>query len=224
MTALAAAAGGGTGLTGLAGFVADTIVALGAVGVGLLVLVENLFPPIPSEVVLPLAGFLAGQGQMRVAVVIVAATAGSVAGALLLYGAGARLGRRRLRAIAHRLPLVEVADLDRAEAWFARHGGRAVLIGRVIPVVRSLISVPAGVERMPLLRFTAYTTLGSAAYNTALVGGGYLLGSRWTDVGRYSSVINYVVYAALAVAVAVFAVHRTRTRRRRADAARFPEA
>jgi membrane protein DedA with SNARE-associated domain len=211
---LAAEAGGGTGLTGLAGFVADTITTLGAVGVGLLVALENLFPPIPSEVVLPLAGFLAGQGQMPVVLVIVAATVGSVVGALLLYWAGAALGRRRLRRTADRMPLVEVEDLERAESWFDTHGGRAVLIGRLIPVVRSLISVPAGVERMPLVRFTVYTTIGSAAYNTVLVLAGYLLGSRWQDVGQYSSVINYVIYAAIAGALAVFVARRLRSRRR----------
>lgn len=214
MTVLAAEAGGGTGLTGLAGFVADTITALGAVGVGLLVALENLFPPIPSEVVLPLAGFLAGQGQMPVVLVIVAATVGSVVGALLLYWAGAALGRERLRRIVDRMPLVEVEDLERAESWFETHGGRAVLIGRLIPVVRSLISVPAGVERMPLLRFTLYTTLGSAAYNAVLVSAGYLLGNRWQDVGQYSSVINYVIYAAIAGGLLLFAVRRLRSRRR----------
>ena len=211
---LVAEAGSGTGLTGLAGFVADTITALGAVGVGLLVALENLFPPIPSEVVLPLAGFLAGQGQLPVALVIVAATVGSVVGALLLYWAGAALGRRRLYRIADRMPLVEVEDLERAESWFDHHGGRAVLIGRLIPVVRSLISVPAGVERMPLVKFTVYTTLGSAVYNTVLVLAGYLLGSRWEDVGQYSSVINYVIYAAIAGTLLLFVVRRLNSRRR----------
>lgn len=211
---LAAEAGGGTGLTGLAGFVADTITALGAVGVGLLVALENLFPPIPSEVILPLAGFLAGQGRMPVALVIVAATVGSVVGALLLYWAGAALGRRRLYRIADRMPLVEVEDLERAESWFATYGARAVLIGRLIPVVRSLISVPAGVERMPLVRFTVFTTLGSAVYNTVLVMAGYLLGSRWEDVGQYSSAINYVIYAGIAGALLLFVVRRLGSRRR----------
>ena len=211
---LAAEAGGDTGLTGLAGLVADTITALGAIGVGLLVALENLFPPIPSEVVLPLAGFLAGQGRMPVVLVIVAATVGSVVGALLLYWAGAALGRRRLYRIADRMPLVEVEDLGRAESWFATHGGRAVLIGRLVPVVRSLISVPAGVERMPLVRFTVYTTLGSAVYNAVLVMAGYLLGSRWEDVGQYSSAINYVIYAVIAGALLLFVVRRLGSRRR----------
>ncbi len=209
MPALAAAAGG-SGLTGLAGFIADTITALGAVGVGLMVLLENLFPPIPSELVLPLAGFLAGQGRMQVALVIVAATIGSVVGALLLYWAGAALGPRRLRRVVDAMPLLDIDDLERAESWFSTYGGRAVLIGRLIPVVRSLVSVPAGLERTPLPLFTLYTALGSAVYNSVLVLAGYLLGSQWQDVERYSSVINYVIYAAIAGALALFVVRRLR--------------
>jgi membrane protein DedA with SNARE-associated domain len=126
------AAPGGSDLTGIAGWVVDVIAALGAVGVGLLVALENVFPPIPSEVVLPPAGFLAGQGRMPVAVVIVAAV-GSVVGALILYWAGAGLGRQRVRRIVDRMPLVDLKDLERAEGWFDNHGGKAVLLGRLVP-------------------------------------------------------------------------------------------
>jgi membrane protein DedA with SNARE-associated domain len=169
-----------------------------------------VFPPIPSELVLPLAGFLAGQGRLSLPLVIGAATLGSVVGALLLYAAGATLGRARLERIADRLRLVDGHDLDRAEQWFGRHGGKAVLIGRLVPVVRSLISVPADVERMPLARFTLYTAAGSGAYNTALVCAGYLLGNRWRTVGRYSDYINDTIIAAGAVSIAVFVVRRSR--------------
>lgn len=204
------AAGGGSDLTGLAGWVADVIAALGPLGVGLLVALENLFPPIPSEVVLPLAGFLAGQGRMPIVAVILAATVGSVAGALILYGAGARLGRHRLRRIVDRLPLVNLEDLERAEGWFDHHGGRAVLLGRFVPVVRSLVSVPAGVERMPLVPFTVYTALGSVGYNSVLVLLGYLLGSQWQSVGQYSNYINYTILAAMAAAIVFFVAKRAR--------------
>lgn len=197
-------------LTGLAGWVADVIEALGPVGVGILVALENLFPPIPSEVVLPLAGFLAGRGRMSLIAAIAASTVGSVLGAVVLYWAGAALGRTRLHRIVDRLPLVDRADLDRAEGWFDRHGGKAVLIGRLVPVVRSLISVPAGVARMPLARFIVYTTVGSAAYNTALISLGYLIGDRWQDIGRYSTYINYTIVAGLVLAVAVFVGRRLR--------------
>ncbi len=117
---------------------------LGAPGAGLAIALENLFPPLPSEVILPLAGFTAAQGRMSLVAALVWTTVGSVVGALALYGIGALIGRDRIRAIVARLPLVKLADLDRTEAWFARHGTKAVFFGRMIPIFRSLISVPAG--------------------------------------------------------------------------------
>ncbi|WP_199425150.1 DedA family protein [Actinotalea solisilvae] len=200
-------------LTGLAGWVADTIATLGPWGVGAMVALETIFPPIPSEVVLPVAGLLAGQGRMSLLLAVVAATVGSVVGALVLYWAGARLGLDRLKRLADRLPLVEPHDLDRADDWFRRHGRTAVLTGRAIPVVRSLVSVPAGVERMSPGLFVVLTAVGSAVYNGVLVGLGYVLGGRWTQIGTYSDVINYVVYAAIAVALGVFVRRRLRRRR-----------
>lgn len=209
-----------TDLSGLAGWVLDVIATMGAPGVAVLVALENLFPPLPSEVVLPLAGFLAGQGKLSLAAVLVAATAGSVAGALVLYWAGAALGPTRLRALAERLPLMDADDVDRAQGWFDRHGRTAVLVGRLVPGVRSLISVPAGVARMPLAPFLAYTTLGSAAYNAVLVLLGHQLGSRWTSVERYSDPVNYAAYGLIALGVALAAMRRARHRRRDRDRGR----
>jgi membrane protein DedA with SNARE-associated domain len=200
-------------LGGLAGWVLDVIDAMGAVGVAALVALENLFPPLPSEVVLPLAGFLAGQGKLSLAAVLVAATVGSVVGALVLYWAGAALGRDRMRRIADRLPLMDADDVDRAQGWFDRHGRSAVLVGRLVPGVRSLVSIPAGIARMPLLPFVGYTTLGSAAYNAVLVLLGHQLGSRWTSVERYSDPINYGVYGLIAVGLLVAVARRARHRR-----------
>jgi membrane protein DedA with SNARE-associated domain len=200
-------------LGGLAGWVLDVIDAMGAVGVAALVALENLFPPLPSEVVLPLAGFLAGQGKLSLAAVLVAATVGSVVGALVLYWAGAALGRDRMRRIAERLPLMDADDVDRAQGWFDRHGRSAVLVGRLVPGVRSLVSIPAGIARMPLLPFVGYTTLGSAAYNAVLVLLGHQLGSRWTSVERYSDPINYGVYGLIVVGVLVAVLRRARHRR-----------
>src|SRR5690606_31167872 len=117
-------------------------------GAGLAIALENLFPPLPSEVILPLAGFAAAQGTLGLIEVLIWTTAGSVAGALALYGIGAWLGRRRMYAIAERMPLIKVADVERTEAWFGRHGSKAVFFGRMIPIFRSLISIPAGIERM----------------------------------------------------------------------------
>ena len=204
---------GGDNLTGLAGWAADTMTSVGGPGVGAIVALENLFPPIPSEVVLPLAGFLAAQGRLSVVAVIIWATAGSVAGALVLYALGAVIGRQRLLRMADRLPLISIDDVQRAERWFARRGGQAVLIGRFIPVVRSLVSIPAGVERMPLPKFTLYTTMGSALWNSLFVLLGYALGSRWQQIGAYSNYINNADVGLIGLALVVIVVRRLRTDR-----------
>ena len=199
-------------LEGLAGAAADVMDALGEVGVAALVLAENLFPPIPSEVVLPLAGYLASRGRMDLLLVLVAATVGSVLGALALYEVGARTRRPRLLAIVDRLPLLERADLDRADAWFTRHGEASVLLGRCLPVVRSLVSLPAGVARMPRWRFTLLTAVGSGAWNAVFVLAGYGLGARFTELERYSGWLDGAVYAALGV-LGVLGVRRGLRRR-----------
>lgn len=131
--------------------VVSLVGALGAPGVGIAVAAENLFPPIPSEVILPSAGFAAASGSMGLVSAIVWATIGSVVGALALYTLGAWFGRARFYSLASKIPFVKEADIERAEAWFVRRGPLAVLLGRVVPVVRSLISIPAGIERMKLL-------------------------------------------------------------------------
>ncbi|MGW0709970.1 DedA family protein [Streptomyces sp. NPDC002643] len=181
---------------------------LGAPGAGLAVALENLFPPIPSEVILPLAGFAASTGQLNLYAALLWTTAGSVIGALALYGVGALLGRDRTVAIAARLPLVKVSDIEKTEAWFLRHGTKAIFFGRMIPVFRSLVSIPAGVERMPLPTFTLLTTLGSAIWNTIFVVSGYVLGANWTEVTSIVSTYSKVVLGAAGVAVLAFAVLR----------------
>lgn len=207
-----------TATTAAPAWVADLMETLGAPGAGLAIALENLFPPLPSEVILPLAGFAASTGQMGLLAALLWTTAGSVVGALALYGVGALLGRDRTVALAGRLPLVKVADIEKTEAWFLRHGTKAVFFGRMIPVFRSLISVPAGVERMPLPVFLGLTTLGSALWNTAFVCAGYLLGDNWAEVTTVVSAYSKVVLAGAAVAVAVFvAVRIARTVRRRAQ-------
>jgi membrane protein DedA with SNARE-associated domain len=201
-------------LDGIAGWVVDLMEALGAPGVGLAIALENLFPPLPSEVFLPLAGFAAARGDLSLVAAIVWTTLGSVVGALALYALGAALGRNRLRAIAHRMPLVDVTDIDKAEAWFARHGPKAVFFGRMVPLVRSMISVPAGVERMSLALFVALTTAGSLIWNSAFVLAGYLLGENWHVVEGYAGILSKVVLGAIALAVVVFVVRRIRRSRR----------
>ncbi|NEB02544.1 DedA family protein [Streptomyces sp. SID13726] len=201
---------------------------LGAPGAGVAIALENLFPPIPSEAILPLAGFAASTGRMSLVAVLLWTTAGSVIGALALYGVGALLGRDRTVALAARLPLVKVSDIERTEAWFLRHGTKAVFFGRMIPVFRSLVSVPAGVERMPLPVFLTLTTLGSALWNTAFVLAGHALGANWAQVTEVVSAYSKVVLVAAVLAVAVFVAvrlsRRPGTGRRRAGAAGATDA
>jgi membrane protein DedA with SNARE-associated domain len=203
--------------SGVAGWAIDLMEKLGAPGAGLAVALENLFPPLPSEVILPLAGFAANRGDIGLVSAILFTTLGSVVGALALYGVGATLGRRRTRALAARLPLVKVEDVDKAEEWFNRHGAKAVLIGRLVPVVRSLISVPAGVERMTVPLFLALTALGSAVWNTALIVAGYALGEKWHVVESSVGVLQWVVLAGAAAAVTWFVVVKVRAKRSPAE-------
>ncbi|TYK43009.1 DedA family protein [Actinomadura decatromicini] len=202
------AASGGEPAGGVAGWATDLMDKLGAPGAGLAIALENLFPPLPSEVILPLAGFTAAQGRMSLAAALLWTTLGSLAGALALYGVGALIGRDRVRALVARLPLVKLSDLDRTEAWFARHGAKAVFLGRMIPIFRSLVSVPAGVERMRMTTFLLYTGLGSLLWNTAFVLAGYGLGDNWRTVEEYVGVYSKAVLAVAAVAVAAFAAVR----------------
>lgn len=188
--------------------------ALGSVGAGVAVAIENLFPPIPSEIILPLAGFTASRGTLALWEVLVWTTIGSLVGAMALYGLGVWLGADRLRRIVARVPLMKVADVDRAEVWFARHGEKAVFFGRMIPIVRSLISIPAGIERMPLARFALLTTAGSAIWNCVFVFAGYFLGENWSSVERYADVFQLLVVIAVVAALVVFVVLRLRQRAR----------
>ncbi len=204
---------------GLFGAVADWAVdlmdAIGGPGAGIAIGIENLFPPIPSEVILPLAGFAAARGSMTLVEAIAWTTAGSVVGALVLYWISLAVGMDRLTRIVDRLPLISVDDLRKGEEWFTRHGTKAVFFGRMVPLVRSAISVPAGVSRMPLGTFVLYTVLGSGIWNSIFILAGYFLGENWSQVERYSSVLQYVVIVVAVVLVGLY-VRRTLAARRAA--------
>jgi membrane protein DedA with SNARE-associated domain len=187
---------------------------LGAPGAGAAVALENLFPPIPSEVILPLSGFTASQGNMGLIAALIWTTVGSIVGALALYWVGALLGRERVLAIAAKMPLVKVSDVEKTEAWFLKHGKATVFFGRFVPIFRSLISVPAGVERMPVLQFALLTAAGSGIWNTAFVLAGYFLGENWHLVETYVGVASKVVLGLVLLAVAVFVVVRLGERRK----------
>ncbi|WP_338749793.1 DedA family protein [Janibacter alittae] len=199
-------------------WVLDLMERIGGPGIALGILLENIFPPIPSEVILPLAGFTASQGRYSPVEAVLWATLGSVLGAVLLYGIGAALGLDRLRLIAKTMPLVDVADVDKADAWFTRHGSKAVFFGRFIPGVRSLISIPAGIDRMRVSTFIGFTTAGSLLWNSLFVWIGYQLGGRYHLVEQYMDPISKVVYVLIIIAVlATVAWMARRAMRRRRD-------
>ena len=194
---------------------------LGAPGVGVAILLENLFPPIPSEVVLPLAGFTAAQGKMNVYLAFIFATIGSVVGAYILYWVGAAVGAERLRKIADWMWLTTREDVDKSLHWFDKYGTWSILIGRLIPGIRSLISIPAGIDRMNLFQFGLYTTIGSSVWNAILVSLGYWLGDRYTIVAdvidKYSNVV-YAIVAVVLVWLLVYLIRRDIKSKRAAEA------
>lgn len=189
--------------------------SLGVIGVALLIAVENLFPPIPSELILPLTGFLVGRGEFSFTVAVIAATAGAVGGAVALYALGVWLGWDRLRSLVRRYGtwlMVTEDDVDKADHFFDRHGAKVVLFGRLAPGVRSVVSIPAGASGMGLRRFTIYTALGSAVWNAALIGIGYALGSNWENAQSYTRYFEYGVIAFMTGSVILFVVRRRRER------------
>ena len=209
-------------LGNLATWVQDVINQFGYFGVALLVIIENVFPPIPSEIVLPFAGFVAQQGagaaQSDTSVIgmMIAATIGSVVGALILYFVSAAIGPDRLRAFVEKFGKwfgVKAADLVRAEAWFDRRSSLAVLVGRCVPLIRSIVSIPAGFRRMKLSSFVVLTALGSAVWNIALIGAGAVLKDQWDRVGDYVGVFQWVVILAIVVFVVRFVISLVKRRR-----------
>ena len=201
-------------LSSLATWVQDVIEQLGYVGVALLVVAENVFPPIPSEIVLPFAGFVAQRGSESVIIMILAATVGSVGGALIMYWIAAFIGDERLHAFTRKFGKwvqIREVDLTRAEEWFDRHATSAVLLGRCVPLIRSVVSIPAGFRRMKLVPYLAYTFAGSLVWNILLIGAGALLGDNWERVGDVMSPIQKLVELTVVVAVVAFAWLRVRS-------------
>jgi membrane protein DedA with SNARE-associated domain len=214
MSLLAAAASDEGGITG---FLLDLVDKLGAVGVGLSILLETVIPPIPSEAVLGLAGVLIRSGDMNVVPVILFATLGSILGAIFFYSIGRALGPRRSHAFLDRLPLVETEDVDRTFEWFERHGRPAVFFGRMVPIVRSFVSVPAGVVKMPFLPFILYSAAGSLIWNSVLVGLGVAAGEFVQNNLKY---FDYAIAAVIVLAV-VWMVYRRLTQKYRGGARRY---
>lgn len=200
----------------LASWVQDVIEQLGYLGVALLVVLENVFPPIPSEIVLPFAGFVAQQGSDSVVLMILAASVGSVIGALIMYWIAAVIGDERLHAFTRRFGKwvqIREADLTRAEEWFDRHAMSAVLVGRCVPLIRSVVSIPAGFRRMKLIPYIAYTFFGSLVWNIALVGAGALLGENWEQVGPVVAAFQWIVIVVILAGIArlAYVVYRRKS-------------
>jgi len=200
---------------GFIGWVLSLMETLGEVGVGLAVLLETFIPPIPSEAVLPGAGFLAYEGRMSFWFAWTLATLGALVGAWIWWGIGAVIGRDRTRWLVGKVPLMEHEDFDKAEAFFSKWGGAAVFFGRCVPLVRSFISIPAGIERMGILRFTLYTFAGSGIWNGIWIGLGYAFGPAIRPVlERWSGVLSDIVVVVVVGLLVWFVVARLVKRRR----------
>jgi membrane protein DedA with SNARE-associated domain len=186
----------------MAKWVISVISSTHYIGLVFLMAVENVFPPIPSEVIMPLAGYMVTQGKLSFLGIIIAGTIGSVLGALPLYYAGSRLEEERLKKLADRHGrwlTISRRDMERAKRWFERHGGMAVLFCRLVPGVRSLISLPAGVEKMNLAVFLGYTAIGSAIWTALLASLGYFLGSNFGEVEEYLEPASWVILGGILV-------------------------
>jgi membrane protein DedA with SNARE-associated domain len=177
-------------------WIVEFIESGGYLAIAILMVLENILPPIPSEVVMPVAGIVAGQGNLQIGLVIFFGTVGTVAGQLIWYWLGLRIGEDGLKRLARRHGrwlTVSPRDVQRADKWFDQHGGKAVLFGRLIPVIRTLVSIPAGISGMSLQRFLVYSTLGSAGWTAALALAGYVLGEQQESVTRWSGPVSTVV-------------------------------
>ncbi len=189
-------------LGNIAQWAVDIVYSFGYVGVAVLIGLINLhLLPVPTQLVLGLAGFLVGQERFSFALVLLASTVGAMIASLGLYAVGAWIGEESLRRLIkrfERFKLIFVADLERASEVFEKHGGKAILIGHLFPGVGALISIPAGIKRMPIMgRFMTYSILGCVLWNGGFIVLGWVLGSNWPVVKEYASIIEYTALAAI---------------------------
>ncbi|MBC1526262.1 DedA family protein [Listeria seeligeri] len=178
----------------------------GYIGIFLLIMVENLFPPIPSEIILTFGGFMTTVSSLNVVMVIIVATLGSVVGAILLYKVASYFGKERLSKIVlkhERILRLKESDIERAENFFLKYGSWAVFLCRMIPLIRSLISIPAGMTKMKMSRFLVLTTAGSLLWNTVLIGLGAFLGESWNEIVVFMDSFSTIIYSIIAVIVVV---------------------
>jgi membrane protein DedA with SNARE-associated domain len=180
----------------MAEWVISLMSSLGYWGIGLLMFLENLFPPIPSELIMPLAGFTVAQGKMNFGVAVFAGTVGTMVGTYVWYYLGRVVNHHRLQAWTDRYGKwirVTAQDIDRVNNWFNKHGSKAVFFGRMVPGVRTLISLPAGINNMPVTTFTIYSTIGTLIWTLALTAAGFLLGENYASIEQYIAPISKLV-------------------------------
>ncbi|CUL17667.1 DedA family protein [Listeria monocytogenes] len=178
----------------------------GYIGIFVLIMVENLFPPIPSEIILTFGGFMTTVTSLNVVMVIIVATLGSVVGAILLYKVASYFGKERLTKIVlkyGRILRLKESDIERAENFFLKYGSWAVLLCRMIPLIRSLISIPAGMTKMKMSKFLILTTAGSLLWNTVLIGLGAMLGESWSEIVVFMDSFSTIIYSIIAILVVV---------------------
>ncbi|MCM3128961.1 MULTISPECIES: DedA family protein [unclassified Paenibacillus] len=200
-------------------WITDFMEQFGYIGIALIIALENVFPPIPSEIVLPFGGFMTTYTALTVPGVIIAATIGSVAGAIILYGIGLLLDVERLEKIVDRwghILRVKKEDIRKADAWFDKYGYWTVLFCRMIPLIRSLISIPAGMSNMKFGLFLLFTTIGTVIWNTILVMIGAALGENWHSITEFMDVYSNIAYAVIAVAGIAFLIWFFRRNKKRA--------
>ena len=198
-------------------WITNTMNSLGYLGIGLMMFLENLFPPIPSELIMPLAGFTVARGKMEFAPVVVAGVVGTMMGALPWYYMGKLLGEQRLRRLADRYGKwlgISAKDIGQAKSWFSKYGNVAVLFCRLVPGVRTLISIPAGMSSMPLVPFLFYSTLGTLLWVGLLTYTGYALGENYELVEEYLGPVSKIVLVGIFVAFVAWVVKRHLMRRK----------
>ncbi|TYQ31971.1 DedA family protein [Pseudanabaena sp. UWO310] len=196
-------------------WITNTMNSLGYLGIGLLMFLENLFPPIPSELIMPLAGYTATFPNSTIQVIpaIAVGVVGTILGAIPWYYAGLLLGQQRLQILAGRYGKwigISGDDIDKSVTWFQKHGSKAVLFGRLVPGIRTLISIPAGISKMPLVPFFLYSTIGTVVWVALLTYAGCFLGKNYDLVEKYIDVITKVVVFGVLIAIAVFIGYRLR--------------
>ena len=192
-------------------WITNTMTSLGYWGIGLLMFLENLFPPIPSELIMPLAGFTISQGKMEFAPAVFAGVMGTVIGALPWYYAGKILGEQRLKSLADRYGkwlTVSSKDITKATGWFDKHGAKAVFLCRLVPGVRTLISLPAGISNMPMLPFLLYSTIGTTLWVGLLTYTGYVLGDNYELVDEYLGPVSKIVLVTIVAGFGIWVARR----------------